>query len=69
MTATGSADGDRVQLRPQADVRRLEGILAGYGDWYWADNSSYSTSKCLNFLGSLRNDNYKFELTMYSTVS
>ena len=58
------ANAASVRLQPRTSVT----ILDGQGDWWWKDNSSYSTSKCLNF-ASLRNNNYKFEITMYNTAN
>ncbi|MGW0792603.1 hypothetical protein ACWD04_31390 [Streptomyces sp. NPDC002911] len=57
------ANAAAVRLQP-----RTVAILDGNGEWAWANNSSYSTSRCVNF-GTLRNNNYKFEVTAYNTVN
>jgi len=48
-------------------------ILDGYGDWWWASNSSYSTSRCVNLDSgfardrNIRNLNDSFKVTAYNT--
>ncbi|GHI95424.1 hypothetical protein [Streptomyces olivaceus] len=53
-----------IRLQPRTRVK----ILDGYGQWSSSiSNSSYSTSRCLNFVG-LRNDNVAFRVAAYLTV-